>query len=135
MHSENDESVLSDVVETEDEPRAANEPLSPEGDAQGLSDLHDELLDEEDDEDEEDVILNAAMLELGPASDEESEVNETTTDGGDTSDSSNEPKAQSETGASEAETPAEKPKPVKRKKKTKEAVPPAPLARRDSERN
>ena len=130
MHSENDENVLPGEVETEDEPRAVDEPLSPEGYTQDLPEVSDELMDEEDEEDEEDVILNAAMLELGPASDEEpadTANTETTTDGETTSDSSDEPQPDSEGGASEAEAALEKPKPVKRKKKTKEAVPPAPL--------
>jgi len=130
MHSENDESVLTGEVETEDEFRTVDEPLSPEGYTQDLPELSDEPMDEEDDEDEEDVILNAAMLELGPASDEEpadTADTETTTDGETTSDSSDEPKADSEGGASKTEAALEEPKPVKRKKRTKEAVPPAPL--------
>jgi segregation and condensation protein B len=126
MHSENDENVLAGEVETEDVPRAVDKPLSPEGDTQDLPEVYDEPLDEEDDEDEEDVILNAAMLELGPASDEEPEVADTAADGVTKSDSSDEPEADSEGGASKAEA-AEKPKPAKRKKKSKEAVPPAPL--------
>ena len=127
MHSENDENVLPGEVEPEDEPRTVDEPLSPEGYTPDFAEVSDEPMDEEDEEDEEDVILNAAMLELGPASDEEPEDADTAADGVPKSDSSDEPEADSEGGVSKAEAALEKPKPVKRKKKTKEAVPPAPL--------
>ena len=127
MHNENEENGSLDGAKTEEESVAEVQPDSSHTNVQDPSEEHDDFLNEEDAEDEEDVILNAAMLELGPASDEEAEVGKTATDEGAISDSSHESKAGSDEQASEADAPSEKPKAVKRKKKTREAVPPAPL--------
>ena len=125
MHSEDDEISISGEA-TAEPLDSSTSGLDTESGA-ALEEFQDAFLDE----DEEDVILNAAMLELGPASDEESEP------GGEAVESDVEPgeaSARAEDGAEDGAEQGDaeylegqKPKVTKRKKRTREAVPAAPL--------
>ncbi|MEC8051364.1 MAG: SMC-Scp complex subunit ScpB, partial [Myxococcota bacterium] len=130
MHSENDNTESSALTLNEEE--TTDEVLS---EAQSLDasqadgELTELLQDDEDDEDEEDVILNAAMLELGSVSDDD-EASVEFTDGS-SNEASTEVKAEDLTASDETDktdaASKDDAKPPRRKKKSREAVPAAPL--------
>ena len=137
MHNENDEIIALEDAGSESDIGSEQDETHTDDTVATVDEA--ELPEEQDDdEDEEDVILNAAMLELGPASEEDAEVSgdvETSADvattGNVESSASVEPEsassgeAQSESETKEASE--DRPKPAKRKRKAKESVPAAPL--------
>ena len=85
--------------------------------------------DEDEDEDEEDVILNAAMLELGSVSDDD-EASVEFTDGGSSAgatESKTDDQSEAEVSDTSDTASSNEPKRPKRKKKSRETVPAAPL--------
>ena len=130
MHSEHDNTESSALTlneeETTDEVLSEAQSLDASQDDDELTELPQ---DDEDEEDEEDIILNAAMLELGSVSDDD-EASVEFTDGS-SNEASTEVKAEDltesdETDKTDAASKDDAKRP-KRKKKSRETVPAAPL--------
>ena len=137
MHSEHDDTESSELSYDEEgvaESLSETPSLDASKDEGGITEVDEGELptlqeDDDEDEDEEDVILNAAMLELGSVSDAD-EASVEFTDGGNsegTTDSKTEDQSEAEVSDTSDTASSNEPKRPKRKKKSRETVPAAPL--------